>query len=296
MMIKMMISIVFHTSRQLAHAMDPRARSKAQRVYKAKQASLASQGRCPRCWFSTPKVCICSRIHKVKFASNVRFVVYQHYLEFGNAGDDAKLLWICAPDKTLHVIHGVNDEILRTVVNGNDHRCLMLFPDDSSITLEEFLARKAEHSETGRLSTENESPLLVIVVDATWRRARKMVKYFKRNINPRIPTIRLHPTTASIYSRTQTEPGRICSIEATALLLQEYGENQTLCNDLVSFVKVNNAALSGKLVNKEMVLWGVRGGHPAWYYGRRLTEAGHRKRTQSARSTSDHNLVKKRRV
>jgi len=51
---------------------------------------------------------------------------------------------------------------------------------------------------------------------------------------------------ASVYSRTQSQPDRVCTLEAIALLLREAGEGQTTCDAFIDAVMVNNAAVHGR--------------------------------------------------
>ena len=50
--------------------------------------------------------------------------------------------------------------------------------------------------------------------------------------------------SSSIYKRTQSQADRVCTIEAIALLLLEMGEAQSVCDSLIEYVAVNNAAIS----------------------------------------------------
>ena len=94
-----------------------------------------------------------------------------------------------------------------------------------------------------------------------------------------MPHIQLRPTTASIYARTQSQNGRICTIEALALMLKEYGEDEDICDKLISYVQLNNRALTCEFKNRDQILWEYgnnlsdgNGGHPAWYFGRTLIQ------------------------
>merc|ERR1712224_894020 len=58
-----------------------------------------------------------------------------------------------------------------------------------------------------------------------------------------LPHVKLSPETLSVYARTQTQPDRICTIEALALFLQECGEGTDTCDSLISYLQINNAAL-----------------------------------------------------
>ena len=100
---------------------------------------------------------------------------------------------------------------------------VLLFPGPNSVTIDTFLEQRAalmnNHNDKATNSSDKlnvQSPLLVIVMDATWRRARRMANHFRKYIDASVPHIQLRPTTASIYARTQSQDGRICTIEALA--------------------------------------------------------------------------------
>ena len=253
--------------------------------------------RCRTCWHPKHLYCICSTVQPLEYSKNVEFIVYMHYLEYANAGDDAKLLMCCSPERTKLYLYGVEDDDVKMRNHVAEFRSrgpaeqfgvVLLFPGPKSITIDAFLeernktlqllAGQDEASGCQRWPSDPSlNPLLVIVMDATWRRARRMANHFRKHISAAVPHIQLRPTTASIYARTQSQTGRICTIEALALLLQEYGERQETCDKLISYVDLNNKALTKEFKNESQILWsntnGV-GGHPAWYYGRRLDAEG----------------------
>jgi DTW domain-containing protein YfiP len=110
-----------------------------------------------------------------------------------------------------------------------------------------------------------------VVIDATWRHAKAMHRKFCKTHGSEIPQVQLSPTALSVYARTQSQPDRICTVEAVALLLQHLGEEQTNCDALVDYVKLNNRALKGAVVKREkdLCLYEGPGANPAWYFGRR---------------------------
>lgn len=93
--------------------------------------------------------------------------------------------------------------------------------------------------------SESSEYLTIIVIDAVWRHARKMAAHL-RNIIPDTRHVQLTPEQFSIYARTQSQPDRICSIEALALYLSISGEDKTTCNSLIDLVKLNNSSLKRK--------------------------------------------------
>ena len=82
--------------------------------------------------------------------------------------------------------------------------------------------------------------------------------------------IKLETDTVSVYSRTQTEPGRICTVEAIALLLQELGENDAVCRSLIAYILVNNQALRPNKIKSSLYETGPGKFHPAWYFHHEL--------------------------
>lgn len=118
--------------------------------------------------------------------------------------------------------------------------------------------------------------LTVMVVDGTWRKARKMAKHLDTVIPGGLCHVALSPNVLSVYRRRQSQPGRICTIEAVAMLLEEAGESAETHDVLVDLVRLNNAALNhdevgGAAARSKKDLYRPCGGHPAWYYGRQTT-------------------------
>ena len=163
----------------------------------------------------------------------------------------------------------------------------VLFPSDVSLTAAEFFAQcrttdnidwpvilnASEDSSSSKSNSErndhrdvsssssdnipavtNYSPppiLTIIVVDAVWRHARKMTKHLSLLL-PDVTRVQLSPEQFSVYARKQTQPDRICTIEALALFLSHCGERQEECDRLIACVKINNAALKRK--NKDVIV------------------------------------------
>ena len=246
-----------------------------------KRASLAASSRCGVCWHDR-MYCICSRVQAMfatlAFRLDVRFALYLHETEWLCASDDAKLLCCAAPEHTSLFVHGNpgDDAKLAALVQLYAGRSCLLFPDDDAILVEEFLegfrgcggGDGGDGGSGGRVTTVHPS-VLIIVVDATWRRARKMMKHLTCNVIGETPHIKLETETVSCYSRTQTQSGRICTVEAIALLLQEMGERPQICASLIDCVKLNNNALKPTQGHgargKDLYEHGPHMKHPAWY-------------------------------
>jgi hypothetical protein len=136
--------------------------------------------------------------------------------------------------------------------------------------------------------------LTVIVVDAVWRHARRMACRL-REILPDIRHVQLTPEQMSVYARKQSQPDRICTVEATALFLFQLGESEHDTDSLVECVKINNLALKQpalkpsqqKKTKRPSVTAALAADegetetdgssrsllrHPAWYFGRPFRE------------------------
>lgn len=225
------------------------------REYTARNLEKQTSKRCLKCWLDIRELCICSRLPSLYFGA-VKFIIYQDYKEYLNPGDDAKLLMCTAPTQTNLILYPhEDDKLLEILSEGHQHNTCILFPSDSSMSLDEYVDRcaivelnwkeelPARRSNTNPVST---SPFLtVILIDAVWRHARKMANHLVE-ILPWIPRIQLSPSQLSVYARTQSQPDRICTIEACALCLQLLGCDPDHCNQLIDCVRLNNSALKRK--------------------------------------------------
>ena len=91
----------------------------------------------------------------------------------------------------------------------------------------------------------------VVVVDATYRKAKNMAKHFARRIDPSggVAQVALQPEAASVLARAQkqyaqaaggaTDLGRISTAEAVALFLRECGEAADKVESLVECVRLD---------------------------------------------------------
>jgi DTW domain-containing protein YfiP len=208
-----------------------------------KEDELAKRNRCAKCWFHAND-CVCSKFPPLQFSVNVSFLIYIHYIELYNAGNDVKILLNAAEAETEMFIFGKNgdDERLREKIRGNEKNTVLLFPSDDACSVEEVKA--TFRSGTGEAASDK--PLQIIVVDGTWRQAKNMCKHFKKNISSKVRLVKLSPTTLSVYARTQTEPDRISTIEAIGLLVQELGEDPAVCQAIISYLEINNQVRSGR--------------------------------------------------
>ena len=128
---------------------------------------------------------------------------------------------------------------------------IVLFPSDIALSFPDWYNSKKSNSieeshetkGTERLVDDDiRQPLTVIVVDAVWRHARRMALRL-RDLLPTTKHVQLTPEQMSVYMRKQSQPDRICTVEATALFLQQFGESAETTEAMVESVRVNNRAL-----------------------------------------------------
>jgi DTW domain-containing protein YfiP len=231
------------------------------RVKRKEEQFIASQ-RCEKCWFSKTNgscACICELLPPLPFEANTEFIVYMHNGELYNAGDDAKLLLNAAPDRTKIFVFGKegdDDALLEEITkDGSLERTVLLFPSETALTVDEIqgshVRKFCQFNSREDDSSKSPLPLKVMVVDGTWRQVKAMVTHLERmvlnqtiipNATP-IPHVKLSPTQLSVYARTQSQPDRICTIEALSMFIEGCGEDPNVCQRLVEYVTINNEAL-----------------------------------------------------
>ena len=159
-----------------------------------------------------------------------------------------------------------------------DHT-LLLWPTEKALTVDGFVSQLPEDSpwlqraermsqhnsggENDQNDVSNLPTLRVVVLDGVYSQARSMFKTIKRRFAagsvPIPPHVALHPKTLSVYHRAQknyaqssavsvrnsSDPDalHICSVEAFALLMKEFGDLELATKALVRAVEINNLAL-----------------------------------------------------
>lgn len=229
-----------------------------------KEADLKSRGRCSVCWHARPS-CICQLVAPLHLRLDVRFVLYMHYLEYTNAGDDGKLLRLLAPDRTDLCVFGRpgDDERLKAALEGR--HALLLFPSETAHTVDDlsslgisFARREDAVVTSAKEAGAGPGPCVsIIVLDGTWKQVRAMRRHFFRTEGLRnVPEIKLDPDSlaywaergsSSVYARTQSQADRVCTLEAIALLLREAGEDEANCDAIIDSVVINNNSVHGRV-------------------------------------------------
>jgi DTW domain-containing protein YfiP len=149
--------------------------------------------RCPDCWHNRNQHCggnrcICAQLPDLSLSVNVRVLVYMHYLEWMNSGNSGKLLLKCLPKQSAQLfLYGrrQDDERLQALIATDPGHTALLFPSPDAVTLGDFVATAASNAVDGTAAKQDRQPqmLTLVVLDATYRKAKNMAKHFQRCID-----------------------------------------------------------------------------------------------------------------
>jgi DTW domain-containing protein YfiP len=159
-----------------------------------------SRIQCPRC-LRPQTHCLCPLIPRLD--SRTRVLLLQHPSEVNHALNTARLAALGLTNAELIV--GEVFEDLPALLNRPGYRARLLFPADDAQPIEAY--------------GESGEPLLLVVPDGTWRKARKML-----HLNPllaALPRVTLAEGGVSRYRlRKAPGPGALSTIEAIVQALQ----------------------------------------------------------------------------
>ena len=152
--------------------------------------------------------CICRWVRPVE--SRVELLILQHPLEVANAKNSARLLHLSVAGSVLVVGEAFDPARLDALLHADGRRPLLLYPDTP------------EAPPTAPLPEPNR--LRLVVLDATWRKSRKML-----HLNPvlrELPRLALRDMPASTYRiRKAHAPDQLSTLEASAHALGQLDGN-----------------------------------------------------------------------
>ena len=159
-----------------------------------------SRPQCSRC-LRPATHCLCPLIPSLD--SRTRVLLLQHPSEVNHALNTARLAALGLNNAQLVV--GEVFEDLQTLLNPPGYRARLLFPADDAQPLTTY--------------APSEEPLLLVVPDGTWRKARKLL-----HLNPllaALPRVTLAAGAVSRYRlRKAPGPGALSTVEAITQALQ----------------------------------------------------------------------------
>ncbi|NMZ02251.1 DTW domain-containing protein [Pseudomonas proteolytica] len=153
-----------------------------------------SRPQCPRCLRPTTH-CLCALIPSLD--SRTRVLLLQHPSEVNHALNTARLAALGLVNAQLVV--GEVFEGLQTLLNPPGYQARLLFPGEDAQPLQAY--------------SPSDEPLLLVVPDGTWRKARKLL-----HLNPLLAALPRVTLTAGAVSRYRLRkapgPGVLSTVEA----------------------------------------------------------------------------------
>jgi len=187
------------------------SRTSSQTSASPSHAEPAKRERCPVCLRAATS-CICRWIAPVSHA--VEVLILQHPLEVHNAKGSARLLHLSLPSSRMLTGEQFAPDTLAALLA--DKHNVLLYPDtpgDRSLGI-------APPPALDPATLLDPARLRLVVLDATWRKSRKMVY-----LNPclqQLPRLPLRDTPASHYLiRKAHAPDQLSSLEATCYALMQ---------------------------------------------------------------------------
>jgi DTW domain-containing protein YfiP len=181
-------------------------------------APIAKRTRCPRC--ARPgRNCICPLVTPI--ANLVEVLILQHPNEAPNAKNTAGLLHLSLKNSQLYIGETFNADKLHSWLFSHQKLPLLLYPE-----IPEYKALGlAPPGPPVALEQRIPDQLRLVVIDATWRKSRKMLY-----LNPALqslPRLTLLEPPASIYKiRKAHSENQLSTLEASCYALQQLEHQQ----------------------------------------------------------------------
>jgi DTW domain-containing protein YfiP len=153
--------------------------------------------------------CICHWVRPL--SSRVDLLILQHPLEVRNAKNSARLLHLCVAGSRLEVGEAFDNAALHALLYADGRVPLLLYPETPGEPAAPVL-------DVALLAQPDR--LRLVVLDATWRKSRKML-YLNPGLQM-LPRLALDDVPASAYRiRKAHAPHQLSSLEAAAVALAQ---------------------------------------------------------------------------
>ncbi|MFL6673557.1 MAG: tRNA-uridine aminocarboxypropyltransferase [Massilia sp.] len=171
--------------------------------------------------------CICH--FAAPLASCVELLVLQHPLEVANAKNSARLLHLSLPNSTLAVGEQFEPDALSRLLHEAGRVPVLLYPatpGDAALGI-------APSPQPAPGLLDELSRLRLVVVDATWRKSRKML--YLNPLLQQLPRLALRDMPASAYRiRKAHAPDQLSTLEASAYALMQLEGNEARYRPLLA--------------------------------------------------------------
>lgn len=152
--------------------------------------------------------CLCHWVSPVEHTTQV--LILQHPLETFHAKNSARLLHLCLANSQLHVGEVFEPGQLRRWLEAPGRNVLLYPADAHGLIPAPVFAGDPPHADA--------APARLVVLDATWRKSRKML-----HLNPllqELPRMSLEGVPPSVYRmRKAHRPDQLSTLEATCTAL-----------------------------------------------------------------------------
>ena len=181
---------------------------------------MQAEGKCSNCMMQLD-FCICTAMQTIRqdmlkhrTRSRLHFVVWIHHKERRRASNTGKILHLLLPESTDILIQGVSRDEAR-LAELLEHDAFVVYPSEDAKLVTEAVSLPSPVAASCS-SLQAEPPPVAILIDGTWNQAQRMHKRFQS-----LKHVKLLPSGKSNFHwRRQSQEGRISTIEAAALLLE----------------------------------------------------------------------------
>lgn len=167
--------------------------------------------------------CICRWVAPA--AAQVELLILQHPLEVANAKNSARLLHLCVAGSVLVAGESFEPEALTALLHEGGRTPLLLYPDTATGTIPAIAAPELLLAP---------ARLRLVVLDATWRKSRKML--YQNPLLQSLPRLALRDMPAPAYRvlRKAHAPDQLSTLEAAAHALLQLEGNDMAFDTLMS--------------------------------------------------------------
>jgi len=194
--------------------------------------AVKDQRWCQNCWLLR-EVCICSRLNPIESLQNITIHLLMHFKEYKRSSNTGYLLKSLLPHNTKVYIFGLEEDWEKLLSEVNNQQVCVMYPKEDSVEVSESM---------------NQEHLHVVVLDGTWRQARKI----NAKLPKEWPRVKLNLVAPSKFvSRTQTNSKGLSTIESVSMMLKKLGYQNSQNLD-EAFILKDKAAL--RQTHKESLL------------------------------------------
>jgi len=203
----------------------------------------AKRQSCPQC-LRPLSTCICGLVQPIQ--NQIELIILQHPLEVKEAKNTARLLYLCLKNSQIHVGERFGDAFFEQF-NAPSTYNLLLYPETPEEKSLGIIAPPLLDSTKLNIdideTTNHKSTLRLWVLDATWRKSRKML-YLNPDLQ-RMPRINLVDAQPSLYTiRKAHSENQLSTLEASCYALRQLEHNRVdyspVLTAFAGFIKQHN--------------------------------------------------------